>query len=104
MGKKKTFHVGEVYVDSGRCWIGDPSYLIEKGPKDNDELMELEDDAERSHPPALDGAPHPLALEPLGKGMGLIFPSGVGDGIYPVYITLDNDGRVEAAYISFRMQ
>lgn len=106
MGRKKNFYVGDVYVDSGRIWIGDPAYILD--PKNWGEeapspeaMFYKEDDAERSHPPALDGAPQVLALEPLGKGLGLIFPSGWGDGIYPVYITLGDDGRPEAAYISF---
>jgi hypothetical protein len=104
--KKKTFYVGDCYVDSGRIWIGDPAYITdgthyENGTPNAEEIGYKEDDAERSHPPALDGAPHVLALEPLGKGMGLIFPSGQGDGIYPVYIRLGDDGRVEAAYITF---
>jgi hypothetical protein len=115
MGKKKTFHVGDVWVESGLCYIGDPGSIIpdnrqppvnfnpdgeEEGPLDWDNFMYLMDGLEK-RTPALDGASEPLALEPLGEGQGLVFPAGVGDGIYPVYIRLGDDGRVEAAYITF---
>lgn len=105
MPKKKTFYVGDCYVDSGRIWIGDPAYILdgshyESGTPNVEEIGYKEDDAEHAQP-ALDGAPQVLAVDPLGKGLGLIFPSGQGDGIYPVYIRLGDDGRVEAAYITF---
>ena len=118
MGKKKTFYVGDVYVESGYCYIGDPGSIIpddrqppknfnpegeEPAPLNWDNFLYQMDGLEK-RTPALDGARQPLALEPLGKGQGLVFPAGVGDGIYPVYITLDNDERVEAAYLSVRMQ
>jgi hypothetical protein len=117
MGKKKTFYVGDVYVESGLCYIGDPGSIVpdsrqpaknfnpegeEPGPLDWDNFMYLLDGLEK-RTPKLDGAPEALAVEPLGKGQGLVFPAGQGDGIYPVYITLDDGGRTEAAYISFRM-
>jgi hypothetical protein len=118
MGKKKTFYVGDVYVESGLCYIGDPGSIIpdparpprnfnpegeEPGPLDWDNFMYLLDDVEHQKGEPMDGAPEVLALEVLGKGQGLVFPAGQGDGIYPVYITLDNGGRPEAAYISFKM-
>ena len=117
MPKKKTFHVGDIYVDSGLCYIGDPGSIIpdssqpaknfnpdgeEEGPLDWDNFMYLLDDVEHQKGAPLDGAPEVLALEVLGKGQGLVFPAGHGDGIYPVYITLGNDGRPEAAMIVFK--
>lgn len=115
MGKKKTFHVGNIWVESGLCYIGDPGAIIpddrtppknfnpegeEPGPLNWDNFLYRMDDLEQTTP-ALDGAPQALAMEPLGEGQGLVFPAGVGDGIYPVYIRLGDDGRVEAAYITF---
>lgn len=116
MGKKKNFYVGDIYVESGLCYIGDPGSVIpdnraqtpknfnpegeEPGPLDWDNFMYLMDGLEK-RTEALDGAREPLAVEPLGKGQGLVFPAGTGDGIYPVYITLGDDGRVEAAMILF---
>lgn len=108
MGKKKTFYVGDCYVDSGRIYIGDPAYITDASlykaqPPSGDAFNDLAAAAAEARPEPLDGAPRALALEPLGKGMGLVFPSGHGDGIYPVYITLDDGGRPEAAYISFKL-
>jgi hypothetical protein len=117
MGKKKTFYVGDVWVESGQCYIGDPGSIIpderrqppknfnpegeEPGPLDWDNFIYLMDGLEK-RTPALDGAPQALALEPLGEGQGLVFPAGHGDGIYPVYITLGDDGRPEMAAIIFK--
>lgn len=100
MGKKKTFLVGHIGVDSGLVFIGDPGTILSEDAPDWDEFLGILDDKEQTTP-ALDGAPIALAMEPLGPQGGLVFPSGVGDGIYPVYITLANDGKVESAFITF---
>ena len=43
-----------------------------------------------------------VAFEPFGKGLGVAVPSGHGDGIYPVYVTLSGDQQtVESLAISF---
>lgn len=107
MGKKKTFYVGDCYVDSGRIYIGDPAYITDASlykaqPPSGEAFNDLQEAAVAAKPEPLDGAKDVLALEPLGKGMGLVFQSGHGDGIYPVYITLGDDGRPESAFISFR--
>jgi hypothetical protein len=107
---KKYFHVGNVYVDSGLIYIGDPASILNADKytesiqhpnvPNAEEFFGLLDDAERSHPEPLDGAPEALALEPLGEGQGLVFPAGLGDGIYPVTLRMDK-GRVTSMIITF---
>lgn len=66
--------LGEVGVDTGRLLIADPAYDVE--------------DVETS---LLDGE----LVEQCGpRGLALVFPSGYGDGLYPVYGRLNEDGRV----------
>jgi len=97
MGKKKTFLAGHVGVDAGLVMIGDPGYIIEpsgqQGQMGWDEFVAktIGDDRQPD-----------VASEPLGKFLGIVMPSGQGDGIYPVYITLGDDGRPEAAMIVFK--
>lgn len=104
MGKKKTFLAGNVYVDSGMIYIGDPGSIIVDNDlpdaPDWDDFCEAAFDEKHN---ATDGdAPEGKAKEPLGKGKGIVMASGYGDGIYPVYLTLADDGTVESAYIIFK--
>lgn len=105
MAKKKTFLAGHVYVDSGTVYIGDPGSIIVDNDlpdaPDWDDFCEAINDGKHN---AADGdAPEGVATEPLGKGKGITFKSGMGDGIYPVHITLADDGKtVESAFIIFQ--
>lgn len=73
--------IGEIDVDSGLCWIGDPCYVLHSyklnSIGDNwHEFCEKINDDDRvtafSHNTGCDGA-------------GLAVSSGYGDGTYPVY-------------------
>ena len=110
MGKKKTFLAGFAGVDSGTIYIGDPGYIIDAKSEDStpgnpepmgwDEFVSNFQDGEHH---AADGeAPAGTVHEPIGKFSGIAFNSGHGDGLYPVYITLADDGSIEAAMISFK--
>jgi len=111
MGKKKTFLAGRAMVDSGTIYIGDPGYIMEATSEDAtpdnpaepmgwDEFCSNFQDG--AHQAADGDAPAGIVHEPLGKGMGVAFYSGHGDGIYPVFVTLADDGTVESAFISFK--
>ena len=64
--------IGEISIDSARCWIGDPCYIAEgKGPFGESWLKFCE---------LLDYAKHYKNFT-----AGIVVQSGDGDGIYPVY-------------------
>lgn len=102
MGKKKTFQVGEVYVETGQVYIGDPMYVVpeederEGQPSWQEFITRIRDGKHKA-----DGELPNIGSEPYGKGQGIVLPSGLGDGIYPVYVTMADNGTPEAAYIYF---
>src|SRR6476620_11375602 len=80
--------VGEIYVDSGTCIVGDPCYL-----------RNYENDTTRgAHP--LDGTWGEFLTrlpEEISEGVGaanigaaVASSTGHGDGVYPVYIEVDD--------------
>jgi|ETNmetMinimDraft_5_1059913.scaffolds.fasta_scaffold10774_8 hypothetical protein len=99
----QTVKVGHVSVDSGQVIIADPCYIMD-GPYDDAPVHDPKD-----HKTA--GYGHPCKVTLSDKGYGE-FPvkgfataiasgSGYGDGHYPVYGDMDEDGRVVALHIYF---
>ena len=84
--------IGEIGVDAGLCWVGDPCYVLGK---------------DSSHGPKIwDAFCKKLSMtlnpdEPLGKGIGFAIPTGYGDGSYPVYIIRNKEGRVMGIKVKF---
>jgi hypothetical protein len=78
MAKKKKqesrfIHIGDIAVDTGRIVVADPCRV--------DEVME-----------AIGGAFDPTCYREgkLELGTGVVLPTGVGDGIYPVFAEYDD--------------
>jgi len=86
--------VGHVGVDSGTMYIGDPCYVIDTKLG----AMTWEAFCTTYRLPS----DVPMPVEDLGGGrsLGLVSPTGYGDGVYPVYATII-DGRVMALTIDF---
>jgi hypothetical protein len=93
--------VGLIGVDAGVCWIGDPRYILHAKPapkaigKDWGEFCgNLEE-----------GGEFPGTKQfnfDLGHaGLGVVVSTGWGDGVYPVYATFDDDGRVASVTVEF---
>jgi len=94
---KETRTIGEIGVDAGLCWIGDPCYCV---TPDADE-----------HPAetwsefcGLLGNEHPTIQQfnyKLGHpGLGICVSTGFGDGVYPVTAEII-DGRVASVTVTF---
>ena len=101
--------VGNISVDAGLCWVGDPCYLIQS-----------------SNPDGLDNLPKeienwPNFIQSLGtddpviksfnhkrghEGLGVCVSSGIGDGLYPVFATVEDipgwGERVTSVRIDFK--
>lgn len=93
--------IGEIGVDAGLCWIGDPCYILHADPapkaigKDWDAFCDL----------LHEGAQYPICKQlnyDLGHaGLGVVVSTGYGDGLYPVYAEFNEDGRVAKVWVEF---
>jgi hypothetical protein len=95
--------IGTVGVDAGIVWIGDPCYIIhpntgrlpEEVGKDWDDFCKiLETKIDK------DGCAQ-FSYDKGHAGLGVVVPSGYGDGTYPVYATFNADGRVMSVTVRF---
>lgn len=89
-------HAGEVAVDAGLIMVGDPCYAAEKDHPihDWDKFCSLiRKDS--------DGWATQLKFNGTTPGQGVVVSSGYGDGIYPVYIKLDDHGDVAEVKVVF---
>ena len=97
--------VGHFGVDAGLCWIGDPCYILHKQPGELPESVgkdwgEFCDKLDHSGP-TLQSFNYALGHE----GLGVCVSTGYGDGSYPVYAFISDEGdwgnRVGAIFIDF---
>lgn len=92
--------VGNFGVDSGQAMVGDPCYLSEW--KDNEgEEWSLEGKVGHY---SYQGASATTVYDSagvLGGGKAVVFSTGFGDGVYPVYAQFDTDGRCLKVVIDF---
>ena len=92
--------IGAFAVDSGQAMVGDPCYL-DQWDTNAGEKWNLEgrvgqysyQGASATMENGLDGT--------LGGGLSVAFPTGYGDGVYPVYAKFNEDGRISKIVIDF---
>ena len=86
-------------VDSGQAMVGDPCYLDDWDTNKNDEWNLEGKEGQYSYQGA--------SATTLSKQFGslgfnaVVFSTGYGDGVYPVYVKLNDDGRVSMVVIDF---
>lgn len=90
--------VGNINVDAGLCWIGDPCYVLHGGRpeligKDWGEFCSKLFSAEEK-----DGD---VRTKAWGDGVGVSVSTGYGDGTYPVYVEYNDEGRVASVTVQF---
>jgi len=95
--------IGQFSVDSGQAIIGDPCYLDEWKTWNADNVK-FEQHANSVGEYGYLGSCNAT----LGKGFGQLggynavaFSTGYGDGLYPVYADITEDGRVGMVVIDF---
>lgn len=99
--------VGHCGVDSGQIMLTDPCYV--KSFKDEmSEGGEFVGDLPEPYPYTYNGASSAtlqgdIGGGQLGMGMGVCVSSGYGDGMYPVYVKHNDEGRITSATIVFIM-
>jgi hypothetical protein len=96
---------GAVTVDSGQIMIGDPCYLDEWQPWDSDSGIEFSEHEKRvgeySYLGSCNATLSDVGYGTLGLGNAVSVSSGYGDGYYPVYVKINDEGRVVMAIIDF---
>ena len=87
--------IGQFAVDSGQAMVGDPCYL-DQWKTNQGEAWNLDGKlGEYSYQGAS------ATMGTLGSGLSVSFPTGYGDGLYPVYAKFNEDGRISKIVIDF---
>jgi hypothetical protein len=93
--------IGEIGIDAGVCWIGDPCYILhtDRLPKaigkDWDGFCNL---LYQDRP---DQVCKQFDYDSGFAGLGVAVSTGYGDGSYPVYAAFDPEGRIARICIEF---
>jgi hypothetical protein len=103
MDSKNMTLIGHFSVDSGQAMVGDPCYL-DNWKHWNDKTEDFELHKKKAGEYGYLGACGSTIAKgygELGMSTAVVFSTGYGDGIYPVYAELDEDGRVAKILIEF---
>lgn len=95
--------IGQFSVDSGQAIVGDPCYLDEWKNWDRDKEL-FEDHNNKVGEYGYLGACNATIKKGFGQLGGqsaVAFSTGYGDGTYPVYADITEDGRVGLVVIDF---
>jgi hypothetical protein len=102
MTKRKL--VGHIGVDAGLCWVGDPCYILHQDkplpPSLGTDWLDFCEKLGKEHP-TMKSFPYALGHE----GLGVCVSTGFGDGKYPVYAEISDEGdwgkRVKSITVVF---
>lgn len=87
-------------VDSGQAMVGDPCYL--DGWKTNEgEEWDLQGKIGQYSYQGASATTIEHSYGELGIGTAVVFNTGYGDGYYPVFVQMNEDGRVSKVVIDF---
>jgi hypothetical protein len=93
-------YAGSFGVDSGQAMVGDPCYLDDWDTNKNEEWNIEGKQGQYSYHGASATTIEDNYGE-LGLAKAVVFNTGYGDGVYPVYVELNEDGRVSKVIIDF---
>jgi hypothetical protein len=103
MNTKNMVLIGQFCVDSGQAMVGDPCYLDDWEPW-NGNAEPFDNHKTKAGQYGYLGACGLTLNEgygTLGNGSGVVFSTGYGDGVYPVYADINEDGRIVKVTIVF---
>jgi len=95
--------IGHIAVDSGQAMVGDPCYLDKWEPWVS-EFDKFEEHVNKKGEYGYLGACNATLTEgfgQLGSADAVVFTTGYGDGLYPVYAQLNAEGNVAMVVIDF---
>ena len=103
MNTKEMTYIGSFSVDSGQAMVGDPCYLDEWQPWNSEEHNFDEHQTKAGEYGYLGACGVTLkeGYGELGMGSAVVFTTGYGDGVYPVYAEFNDDGRIVKVSIVF---
>lgn len=93
-------YAGKIAINSGQAMVGDPSFLNDWDTSANDDDMSEQRIGEYSY----NGVSATTINEKygsVGDHKAVVFSTGYGDGVYPVYVKLNEDLRVSMVIIDF---
>lgn len=93
-------YAGSFAVDSGQAMVGDPCYLDDWDTNKNDE-WNLEGKLNQYSYQGASATTLANSYGQLGFATAVVFNTGYGDGLYPVYVQMNEDGRVSKVVIDF---
>jgi hypothetical protein len=93
-------YAGSFGVDSGQAMVGDPCYLDGWDTNKNDEWNLEGKKGEYSYQ-GVSARTLEDNFGQVGAASAVVFSTGYGDGIYPVYVQINSDGRVSKVVIDF---
>ena len=91
---------GYFTVDSGQAMVGDPCYLDDWETNKNEE-WNIQDKAGQYSYFGASATTIANSYGELGNAKAVVFSTGYGDGMYPVYVELNSDNRVSTIIIDF---
>jgi len=89
--------VGEIAVDAGLCWIGDPCYVL---PDDASNADQVRDWGAFCNSVG-DSQTTQFNFKQGFAGLGVAVSTGWGDGMYPVYVEYSDEGRIAKVEVVF---
>lgn len=98
-----TFEIaGHITVDAGLIWVGDPCYIIvdEDEPRPKELGSNWGDFCNKIFNHS-EGCVTSFGHSNGNAGMGLAISTLYGDGVYPVYVQRNQNGRVRCVLIDF---
>lgn len=104
MNTEKLTLIGQFSVDSGQAMVGDPCYLDSWKHWNQDSGEKFDEYENRTGEYGYLGsceATIKRGFGELGSGNAVAFSTGYGDGLYPVYANINEDGRVGLVVIDF---
>ena len=93
--------IGQFTVDSGQAIVGDPCYLDEWETWKEGEDFNHEEKAGQYGYLGACGVTLKQGYGDLGMGSAVAFSTGYGDGVYPVYAEINDEGRITKIVIPF---
>ena len=91
---------GRIGIDSGQAMVGDPCYIDNWDTNKNDDWNIDGKEGQYSYHGA-SATTLANSYGELGNGTAVVFNTGYGDGVYPVYVQINDDGRVSKVVIDF---
>jgi hypothetical protein len=91
---------GYFSVDSGQAMVGDPCYL-DQWKTDEGLEWNLEGKVGNYSYQGASATTIENSYGELGIGSAVVFNTGYGDGYYPVYVQMNDDGRIVKVVIDF---